>query len=89
MPQVRFTPNLRRHTNCEDDFVGGATVAEALAEYFAQRPSARGYVLDDQGAVCHHMVIFVNGEAIADREALSDSVAAEDELFVFQALSGG
>lgn len=89
MPRIRFTPNLHRHTPCEDAETGGDTVAAALDEYFARRPGVRGYLLDDQGAVRHHMVIFVNGEPLRDRAALSDEVAADAEIFVFQALSGG
>lgn len=89
MPLVRFTANLHRHTPCEDAETGGATVADALAEYFRRRPAARGYVLDDQGAVRHHVVIFVNGNPLRDRATLSDEIAEDAEIFVFQALSGG
>lgn len=33
---------------------------------------SRPYVLDDQGAVRRHMVVFVNGRQITDRTRLSD-----------------
>lgn len=89
MARIRFTPNLHRHTACADAETGGATVAAALTEYFERFPAARGYVLDDQGAVRHHMVIFVNGAPLQDRAALSDEVGNDGEIFVFQALSGG
>lgn len=89
MPRIRFTANLHRHTLCEDAVTNGSTVADVLDEYFQNRPAARGYVLDDQGAVRHHMVIFVDGEPLQDRVTLSDEVAADAEIFVFQALSGG
>jgi hypothetical protein len=33
--------------------------------------------------------VFVNSQMIADRQGLSDAVGPDDEVFVFQALSGG
>ena len=89
MPRVVFTGNLQRHVACPPCVVAGATVREVMDAVFAERPQARGYVLDEHGALRHHMVIFVNGEAVADRRHLSDAVADDSELFVMQALSGG
>ena len=89
MPFVEFTPNLSRQTAAPPCRVAAATVAEALAAVFAQQPALRGYVLDDQGAVRQHVVIFVDGDSLKDRRGLSDAVGAESEIFVMQALSGG
>jgi hypothetical protein len=52
-------------------------------------PRLRGYVLDDQGALRHHMMVFVDGEPIRDRARLSDLVRPTSEVYVMQALSGG
>ena len=38
MPKVVFTPNLRRHVECPEATVAGTTVAEALAEVYAENP---------------------------------------------------
>ena len=89
MPVVEFTPNLARQTSAPSCRVVAATVAEALKAVFAQEPSLRGYVLDDQGAVRQHVVIFVDGDALKDRRGLTDTVRADSEIFVMQALSGG
>jgi molybdopterin converting factor small subunit len=89
MPRVSFTANLHRHVSCPAISVEAATVGEALSHVFAASPALRGYVLDEQGAVRHHVVIFVDGRAISDRRALSDPVSPESEIYVFQALSGG
>jgi hypothetical protein len=90
MASVNFTPNLRRHVNCPTTVAQGDTVAEVLENVFSQEPFLRGYVLDEQGAVRKHMVIFLDGIALKDRVRLSDSVLREDsEIFVMQALSGG
>lgn len=69
--------------------VEGFTVRDALDAVFAKRPPLRGYVLDDQGAVRRHVVIYINGEVLRDRTRLSDTVGAQDEIYVFQALTGG
>ena len=65
------------------------TVADALASVFATRPALRGYVLDDQGVLRRHVAVYVNGKPVRDRESLADPVGPHDEIYVFQALSGG
>lgn len=89
MPRVTFTGNLQRHVPCPPCAVGGATVKESLEAAFALYPRARGYVLDEHGALRFHMAIFVDGEPISDRRGLGDPVSATGEIFVLQALSGG
>ena len=89
MPTVAFTANIQRHVACPEVTVHGRTVAEALSAVFAGNPRARGYVLDDQGALRRHMAIFVDGVLIRDRAKQSDAVGAESRIYVFQALSGG
>lgn len=89
MTTVAFTPNLRRHLDCPEVRVTAGTVSEALEAVFRDYPRLRGYVLDEQGRLRHHVAIFVGGELIRDRERLSDGVAADQDIFVMQALSGG
>ena len=89
MPQLQFTTNIQRHVRCPDELVQGATLADCLEQYFCKHPQSRSYVLDDQGALRKHMNIFINREQITDRRHLSDRVAADDEIYVLQALSGG
>ena len=60
-----------------------------LDAVFAHNPRLRGYVLDDQGALRRHMIVFVDGQQIDDRDHLSDPVRATSEIYVMQALSGG
>lgn len=89
MPMVVFTPALQRHVAVPDSRVPASTVREALDRVFSDRPKARGYILDDTGAVRHHVAIFLDGAAIADRAAQSDPVREDSEIYVMQALSGG
>ena len=89
MPTVRFTQNIQRHVPCPTMEVPGETVRQVLEGYFATIPLARGYVLDDQGALRKHMAIFINGEPVLDRAQLADLVPPGGVLDVVQALSGG
>lgn len=89
MVKVRFTDNLQRHVACPPTTVAGSNVREVLTAVFRENPKARGYVLDDQGGVRRHMIVFVNGRAIQDRIGLTDSVPDGAEVYIMQALSGG
>lgn len=89
MANVVFTPALRRFLRTPKASVAGATVGEALQGVFGGNPALRSYVLDDQGALRRHVAIYVNGEKLRDRTGLSDPVAGDDEIYVFQALTGG
>lgn len=89
MVRVSFTQNLQRHVSCGTREVAGGTVREVLNAAFAVDPAIRGYVLDERGAVRRHVVVFVDGRPIKDRDTLSDPVADGGEVYVMQALSGG
>ena len=89
MATVVFTPNLQRHVDCPPAEVAGATVREVLDAVFAQNVRARGYVLDEHGALRKHMLVFVEGIMIRDRRHLSDPVPQGAEIYVMQSLSGG
>ncbi|MGI8782129.1 MAG: MoaD/ThiS family protein [Acidobacteriota bacterium] len=89
MPRVSFTSHLRRYLECLPADVPGQTVRELLDAVFSGNPKLRGYVLDDQGHLRQHVVVFVDDRPVRDRVGLSDRVEAESEVFVLQALSGG
>jgi sulfur-carrier protein len=89
MPRVSFTPHLRRHVDCPDVYVEGETLRTVLEQVFALQPKLRGYVVDDQGSLRKHVVVFVDNRVISDRAGLTDPVCENSEIFVMQALSGG
>lgn len=89
MVRVVFTSNLQRHLPCSPAQVDGLVIRDVLENVFEYNPRLRGYVLDDQGSVRKHMLIFVDGVPIRDRETLTDTVGDGAEVFVMQALSGG
>ncbi|HZF33677.1 MAG TPA: MoaD/ThiS family protein [Candidatus Angelobacter sp.] len=89
MPTISFTPALRRFLAAPLGDVEASTVGDAFDAVFAARPTLRGYVLDDQGALRRHVVVYVNGNPVNDRVGLTDPVGPRDEIYVFQALTGG
>ena len=64
------------------------TRRDVLEGYFAGNERARGYVLDDQGALRKHMAIFIDGRQIRDRNALTDAVDEDAVVDLIQSLSG-
>jgi len=85
MIRVVFTPNLRRHLSTPEASISAATVSAALDQVFTTNTRLRGYILDDQGRLRKHVALFRNGEKVG----LEEPLAAGDELYVMQALSGG
>ena len=97
MPTVVLAPSLSRwltpvptpaagQTTCA---VPGTTVREVLDAVFAAYPTLRGYVVDEHGALRHHVVAFVDGVAVRDKQYLGEPVPEGGEIYLFQALSGG
>ncbi len=89
MATVRFTQNIQRHVPCPTREVQGATLRAVLDDYFSENEKARGYVLDEQGKIRQHMVVFIDGEMARDRDRLTDAVKPESVIDVIQSLSGG
>jgi molybdopterin synthase sulfur carrier subunit len=89
MATVRFTESIQRHVQCPTRDIAGATLRDVLEGYFADNERARGYVLDDQGALRKHMAIFIDGQQLRDRQNLTDEVAPNAIVDLVQALSGG
>jgi sulfur-carrier protein len=90
MVTVDWTPHLRQHLfDTSRRSYSGSTLREVLAAAFAEEPRLRGYVLDDQDRLRQHVTVFINGAPLQDRARLSDAVTDGDEVYVFQALSGG
>ena len=65
--------------------VGGATVAEALAELERAHPGLAGWMRDERGRVRRHVSVFVNGRQSGGEEAL----APEDRVAIVGSVSGG
>jgi sulfur-carrier protein len=88
MPTVELTKHMRRHVDLEPRVVAGRTVREALERFLAADARATSYVFDEQGALRHHVSVFVDSVAV-DRNSLDVPVSDDAKIFVMQALSGG
>lgn len=86
MARVVFTSHLQRFVSCPEHEVEGVTVAAALRPIFEANPRLREYILDDQGALRKHVVLFVDGRRTRE---LDDSIKPASRIHVLQALSGG
>ena len=91
MAKVKFTRHLVRYFPTLGDVVEakGATVAEILNDLNQRFPGLADYIVDEHGVLRRHVNIFLGKELIHDRKTLSDPVADDAEIHVFQALSGG
>lgn len=69
--------------------VEASTVAEAVQHLEALAPGVAFYICDERGRLRKHVNVFVAGEMIVDRQALSDALGATTRVFIAQALSGG
>jgi len=87
MPTVSFTHHLRQHAPPLPVASQAGTARAALELIFADYPALRGYVLDEHGRLRRHVALFIDGEL--KREGLDQPLAAEAEVYVMQALSGG
>ena len=89
MAEICFTPHLERFLTVPPLDISGGTLAEVIDSVCEQNPRLRSYLLDDQGALRRHVVVFIDGEILADRELMSDAVGEQSEVYIMQALSGG
>jgi sulfur-carrier protein len=89
MPNIAFTPQLRRFLAVPEVDSSATTLRGALDDAFARNPRLRGYVLDDQGHLRANVVVFIDGRRCTDRVSLADPLAAGARVHVLQALSGG
>jgi molybdopterin converting factor small subunit len=84
---VRIPTPLRSYTGGAAGVrAGGATVREVLADLDRQFPGLAFRVVDEQGRLRPHMVVWVRGERCRD---LDTPVAGVEEVVLMQAPSGG
>lgn len=92
VPVVEWTSHLKTHFPVLGSGplpLGGATVAEVIADLERRAPGIEFYICDELGRLRQHVNIFVDGEMIVDRKRLSDRVSESTRVLIMQALSGG
>lgn len=81
----RFFPQLRDRTIT----VPAGSVAEVLNAVNKIAPGFTDYILDEHGALRRHVNLSINDSLVIDKKNLSDHVADDGTVYIFQALSGG
>ena len=89
MARLAFTSQLQRFTETPQLQTSAATLREALGEAFDVNPRLRHYILDEQGHLRQHVVVYISGRRVVDRVGLDDALAPDDQVYVLQALTGG
>ncbi|MGH6610164.1 MAG: MoaD/ThiS family protein [Burkholderiaceae bacterium] len=89
MPHLEFAPALQRHAKSPPVSASVQSLQSLLTAAFEQQPALQPYVLDDQGRVRKHVAVFINGRLLHDRKQLDVPLAADDRIYIAQALSGG
>jgi molybdopterin synthase sulfur carrier subunit len=90
MPKVKFTSALKRFfPSLEETVVEADSVHAVIAALEQKHPGLSAYLVDDTGKLRQHVNVFIKNELIRDRDKLSDVVQKNDEVLIFQALSGG
>lgn len=89
MAKLVFTQQLRRFTEVPEIDTAATTLRAALDAAFECNPHLRGYILDEQGHLRPHVVIFIDGRRVTDRIGLNDTLSTDSSIHVLQALTGG
>lgn len=90
MPKVKFTSALKRFFPAlAETTVEANSVRELISALENKHPGLSSYLLDDAGKLRQHVNVFIKNELIHDREQLSDAIQKNDDVLIFQALSGG
>jgi molybdopterin converting factor small subunit len=85
--KVRIPTPLRSYTANETNVTAdGSTLHELLADLDRQFPGIAFRVVDEQGRLRQHMVVWLGDERCRD---LTTPLQGVDEVVIMQALSGG
>ncbi len=92
MPTVKMTHHLYQFFPAlasGSPTLPSGSVAQVLRAINEIAPGFTDYVLDERGALRRHVNMSINNNVVIDRKTLSDHVADDGVLYIFQALSGG
>ncbi|NJN34248.1 MAG: MoaD/ThiS family protein [Saprospiraceae bacterium] len=90
MPIVRFTAALTRFfPDLKPQEIDAQTINEILISLNNHYAGISDFLIDEHGNLRPHINIFIGERMITDREKLSDLVSENEEILIFQALSGG
>jgi MoaD family protein len=85
MPVVKLFANLRKLAGTKETSITGSTIRAILNDLVKRNPSLDGVILEN-GRLCQHVVIMLNGYNISD---MSVQVTEQDVLAIFPPIAGG
>lgn len=89
MARLVFTQQLARFVAVPDVDTEAPTIGAALEQVFDDNPRLRSYLLDDQGDIRRHVVVFIDGRRWREPRRLDTPLAPGATVHFLQALSGG
>lgn len=89
MAKLIFTQQLCRFIEVPEVTTSASSLRSALEDAFVLNPRLKAYVLDEQGHLRDHVVIFIDGNRVSDHVRLDHAVQPDSKIHVLQALSGG
>ncbi len=93
MGLVRLYATLRPRAGGKRDvdvpWSAGSVVADVLRELVRRAPGLAGYVLDEEGYLLPHVVVFVDGRDIRYLNGLETRLGGETEMSIFPPVAGG
>ncbi|MDX1666831.1 MAG: MoaD/ThiS family protein [Saprospiraceae bacterium] len=90
MPKVSFTSALKRFfPELSEEKLPGSTISEVLDQLEKRHPGLKDYLVDERGVLRKHVNIYIGEALLEERNDLKVMVDEDDEILIFQALSGG
>lgn len=90
MALVSYTPHLSRFfPELGDEQADASSVAALLVVLEERHRGLAAYLIEEDGSLRKHVNIFVDGDPVRDRDALTDALAPTSRVHILQALSGG
>jgi molybdopterin synthase sulfur carrier subunit len=80
MAKLIFTQQLCRFTDVPEVTTSASSLREALEAAFVLNPRLKAYVLDEQGHLRFHVVIFIDGNRVSDHVRLDHDLQADSKI---------
>lgn len=89
---VYLSGHLKTYSGGETEIIlpgNFKTVGDLLDSLWKQQLGLRDRILNEQGEIRQHVNIFYDGEDVRRQKGLQTKLDAENELHIFNAVSGG
>ena len=88
MPLIKFHANLRLIAGLKEMTIRGASIRAVLERLVKEFPELQRYLLED-GQLCPHVLLVLNGQALDLENDLDTPVSGQDALAIFPPIAGG